>query len=86
MDRRPHRHEPELRDGFVRELARVRKTVRGPKPARALRELGLRPDIEAEAPTTDAGNAASAARTSSANASRALPSDMLTLRPSKSSP
>ncbi|HKQ80654.1 MAG TPA: uroporphyrinogen-III synthase [Steroidobacteraceae bacterium] len=47
------RHEPALRDGFVRELARVRKTVRGPKPARALRELGLRPDIEAEAPTTD---------------------------------
>lgn len=47
------RHEPALREGFVGELTRVRKTVRGPKPARALREIGLRPDIEAEAPTTD---------------------------------
>jgi uroporphyrinogen-III synthase len=47
------RHEPTLREGFVRQLARVRKTTRGPKPARALRELGLKPDIEAETPTTE---------------------------------
>jgi uroporphyrinogen-III synthase len=46
------RHEPELRDGFVLELARIRKITRGPKPAKALRELGLKPDIAAEVPTT----------------------------------
>src|SRR5690606_9456327 len=37
---------------FVRELARVRKITRGPKPAKALRELGLKPDIAAQSPTT----------------------------------
>ncbi len=31
---------------------RVRKITRGPKPARALRELGLKPDIAAAEPTT----------------------------------
>ncbi|HEY8537267.1 MAG TPA: uroporphyrinogen-III synthase, partial [Steroidobacteraceae bacterium] len=46
------RHEPQLRDGFVLELARIRKITRGPKPARVLRELGLKPDIAAEEPTT----------------------------------
>ena len=46
------KHEPALRDGFVAQLARVRKITRGPKPARALRELGLKPDIAAETPTT----------------------------------
>lgn len=46
------KHEPMLRDAFVRELARVRKITRGPKPAKALRELGLKPDIAAESPTT----------------------------------
>jgi uroporphyrinogen-III synthase len=34
------------------ELARVRKITRGPKPARALRELGLKPDLPAQPPTT----------------------------------
>jgi uroporphyrinogen-III synthase len=47
------RHEPSLREPFLRELARVRKITRGPKPARALRELGLHSDIEAVTPTTD---------------------------------
>jgi uroporphyrinogen-III synthase len=47
------RHEPALREPFVAELARVRKITRGPKPARALRELGLKPDIAAETPTTE---------------------------------
>jgi uroporphyrinogen-III synthase len=47
------RHEPALRDPFVAELGRVRKITRGPKPARALRELGLKPDIAAETPTTE---------------------------------
>jgi uroporphyrinogen-III synthase len=47
------RHEPALRDAFVGRLASVRKITRGPKPARALRELGLKPDIAAETPTTE---------------------------------
>jgi uroporphyrinogen-III synthase len=46
------KHEPQVRDSFVAQLARVRKITRGPKPARALRELGLKPDIAAEMPTT----------------------------------
>lgn len=46
------RNAPELRDDFLLQLARVRKITRGPKPARALRELGLKPDIAAETPTT----------------------------------
>ena len=46
------RHEPRLREDFVAQLARVRKITRGPKPARALRELGLKPDIAADEPTT----------------------------------
>jgi uroporphyrinogen-III synthase len=46
-------HEPALREPFVAQLARVRKITRGPKPAKALRELGLKPDIAAETPTTD---------------------------------
>lgn len=46
-------HEPSLREPFVAQLARVRKVTRGPKPAKALRELGLKPDIAAETPTTD---------------------------------
>jgi uroporphyrinogen-III synthase len=46
------RNEPRLRDDFVAQLARVRKITRGPKPARALRELALKPDIAAEIPTT----------------------------------
>jgi uroporphyrinogen-III synthase len=46
-------HEPALRTAFVTELGRVRKITRGPKPAKALRELGLKPDIAAETPTTE---------------------------------
>ena len=46
------RHEPALRELFVTQLAKVRKITRGPKPARALRELGLKPDLAAEEPTT----------------------------------
>ena len=47
------RHEPTLKEPFLSELARVRKITRGPKPARALRELGMKPDIAAESPTTE---------------------------------
>src|SRR6266566_4586078 len=46
------RHEPALRARFLAALARVRKITRGPKPARALRELGLKPDLPAQPPTT----------------------------------
>jgi uroporphyrinogen-III synthase len=46
------RHEPGLRAGFVERLAQVRKITRGPKPARALRELGLKPELAADVPTT----------------------------------
>jgi uroporphyrinogen-III synthase len=46
------KNEPALRADFVAQLARVRKITRGPKPARALRDLGLKPDIAAESPTT----------------------------------
>lgn len=38
---------------FLQALRRVRKITRGPKPARALRELGLEPDLRAAEPTTD---------------------------------
>lgn len=43
----------DLRDRFVAALGEVRKITRGPKPARALRELGLRTDLPAQAPTSD---------------------------------
>jgi len=46
------RYDPELREGFIAALSRVRRITRGPKPARALRELGLKPDLAAEPPTT----------------------------------
>jgi uroporphyrinogen-III synthase len=46
------RHEPSLRQPFLESLARVRKITRGPKPARALRELGLKSDLAAAQPTT----------------------------------
>jgi uroporphyrinogen-III synthase len=46
------KNEPALREEFITQLARVRKITRGPKPARALRELGLKSDIAASEPTT----------------------------------
>jgi uroporphyrinogen-III synthase len=36
----------------VAGLAKMRTVTRGPKPARVLRQLGLRPNIEASSPTT----------------------------------
>lgn len=47
------RHQPALRTRFLEALAGVRKIVRGPKPAKVLRELGMKPQIAAERPTTD---------------------------------
>jgi len=46
-------HAAEMRAPFVAQLARMRKITRGPKPARALRELGLQSDLAAETPTTE---------------------------------
>src|SRR5439155_19743181 len=39
--------------GFLEGLRTARKITRGPKPERALRELGLKSDLRAETPTTD---------------------------------
>jgi uroporphyrinogen-III synthase len=36
----------------IASLSRVRKIVRGPKPAKVLRAIGLSPDVTAEEPTT----------------------------------
>jgi len=41
-----------LSEKFVAVLGQVRKITRGPKPARRLRELGLKPDLPIEPPTT----------------------------------
>jgi uroporphyrinogen-III synthase len=46
------RYEPALRERFVAGLGRLRTITRGPKPARVLRTLGLKPNVEAAAPTT----------------------------------
>jgi len=40
------------RDEAVAALGRVRKITRGPKPARALKEVGLGPDLAAAVPTS----------------------------------
>lgn len=45
-------HAPTLRPLFVDELGRVRKFVRGPKPAKALRELGLSAEVLVSPATT----------------------------------
>jgi uroporphyrinogen-III synthase len=47
-----NKHEPALQERFVAGLGKLRTITRGPKPARALRALGLRASIEAPAPTT----------------------------------
>ena len=46
------RHEPTLRGKFITALGAMRKITRGPKPAKALRELGMKPELAAEQPTT----------------------------------
>jgi uroporphyrinogen-III synthase len=46
------RHQPQLRTPFLAALRQMRKVTRGPKPARALRELGLASDLPAAVPTT----------------------------------
>ena len=41
------------RDALVAALGRLRTVTRGPKPARALREVGLSPDLAATIPTSE---------------------------------
>ncbi len=42
-----------LRQAVIAALGRTRTVTRGPKPVRALKEVGLAPALVAEAPTTD---------------------------------
>jgi uroporphyrinogen-III synthase len=42
-----------IRDEAIGAIGRSRTILRGPKPARALREIGLSPGVSAAAPTTD---------------------------------
>ena len=42
----------ERRENFVAALGRLRTVTRGPKPARALREIGLNPSLPSPAPTS----------------------------------
>ena len=41
-----------MRDAAIAALGRARKITRGPKPIKALREIALRTDVKAAAPTT----------------------------------
>lgn len=47
------RHRPSRRGEFLARLTAVRCIVRGPKPERVLRELGLRADLVVEPATTE---------------------------------
>ncbi len=47
------KHDPSLRPRFIEGLGKLRTITRGPKPARALRAVGLKPGIEATEPTTE---------------------------------
>ncbi len=47
-----NKYEPALQERFVEGLRNLRTITRGPKPARVLRQLGLKPNVEAAAPTT----------------------------------
>lgn len=42
----------ELRQAFIESVGRARSITRGPKPARALREIGLAPQVAAPEPTS----------------------------------
>jgi uroporphyrinogen-III synthase len=42
-----------LKDEAAAAIGRLRTIIRGPKPGKALREIGLAPTLSADAPTTD---------------------------------
>jgi len=48
------RDAPNLEPAFLAALAATRTITRGPKPARALREVKLAPDVPADEPTGSA--------------------------------
>src|SRR3954470_22778762 len=43
----------DVEQAFVAALGRARKFARGPKPGRALREIGLEPQVTTEKPTSE---------------------------------
>src|SRR6195952_1275637 len=43
----------EVDQGFIAALGKARKFARGPKPGRALREIGLEPQLTTEKPTSE---------------------------------
>ncbi len=43
----------DVEQDFVTALGKVRKSARGPKPGRALREIGLEPQMTTEKPTSE---------------------------------
>jgi uroporphyrinogen-III synthase len=47
-----NKYDPALQQRFIEGLGKLRTITRGPKPARVLRQLGLRPNVEASSPTT----------------------------------
>jgi uroporphyrinogen-III synthase len=48
-----NKHDPALQERFIAGLQNVRTITRGPKPARVLRSLGLKSNIEATEPTSE---------------------------------
>ena len=48
-----NKHDPALQERFIAGLQKVRTITRGPKPARVLRSLGLKSNIEAKSPTSE---------------------------------
>jgi uroporphyrinogen-III synthase len=48
-----NKHDPSLQERFIAGLQKVRTITRGPKPARVLRSLGLKSNIEATEPTSE---------------------------------
>jgi uroporphyrinogen-III synthase len=48
-----NKHDPALQERFIAGLQKVRTITRGPKPARVLRSLGLKSNVEATEPTSD---------------------------------
>jgi uroporphyrinogen-III synthase len=48
-----NKHDPALQERFIAGLQKVRTITRGPKPARVLRSLGLKSNIEATEPTSE---------------------------------
>jgi uroporphyrinogen-III synthase len=47
-----NKYEPALQERFIEGLGKLRTITRGPKPARVLRQLGLKANVEAKSPTT----------------------------------